>query len=598
MEPFEEQAMKFPYGMSHFEAIVTEGYFYQDRTDRIPRIEDAGKTLLFIRPRRFGKSLWLSTLRHYYDIALKDRFDELFGGLAIGRNPTPLRGRFFMLRLDFSCVDPTGTPAEIQRSLHSHINIRVRSFVRYYRHFELPEIPMDKSDAMASFHALLDAVREAGHPFYLLIDEYDNFANEVMSGIRDSRDEYNAIVHEKGPLKTLFKSFKAAMGDGLIERMFIAGVSPVVMTDITSGFNIAEDIYLLPEMNDLCGFSEAEVRAVFRSLVPEGETSELKAGMEMMRTYYNGYTFAPRLEEKVYNPTMVLYFFKHYQSYGEFPREMLDANLATDEAKLEFAAELPRGRQLLLDIAREAEPVSVTRISNRFGVSEMLSDVGKTHDFAAAFLYYFGVLSIGGVTAEGEIELRVPNLVTRGMYVNGIARFLLPDPGVRDDGRNAAEKVFTKGDMGPLAEFVETRFFRVFRNRDYRWANELTVKTAFLTLLYDDIRFIMDSERETRRGYADLTMIVRPDMRKYALLDVLVEFKYVPLSEAKLTGERARELSPEEVRALPAMATKMDEAKAQARRYAAELENKHGNLRLKTFAAVSLGFERLWAEAV
>jgi hypothetical protein len=152
--------------------------------------------------------------------------------------------------------------------------------------------------------------------------------------------------------------------------------------------------------------------------------------------------------------------------------------------------------------------------------------------------------------------------------------------------------------MGPLAEFVETRHFQVFRNRDYRWANELTVKTAFLTLLYDDIRFVMDSERETRRGYADLTMIVRPDMRKYRLLDVLIEFKFVGLAEAGLTGEQARNLSPEEVRSLPPMATKMDEAKAQARRYGAELEKKHGNLRLKIFAVISLGFERLWAEPV
>jgi hypothetical protein len=143
---------------------------------------------------------------------------------------------------------------------------------------------------------------------------------------------------------------------------------------------------------------------------------------------------------------------------------------------------------------------------------------------------------------------------------------------------------------------VETRYFQVFRNRDYRWANELTVKTAFLTLLYDDIRFIMDSERKTRRGYADLTMIVRPDMRKFALLDVLIEFKFVGLAEAEMTGEQARGLSAEELHVIPAMRTKIDQAKAQARRYAAELEKKHGNLRLKTFAVVSLGFERLWAE--
>ncbi|MFP4033576.1 MAG: AAA family ATPase [Desulfococcaceae bacterium] len=591
--------MKFPYGISHFETIATENYFYQDRTDRIPLVEETGKNLLFIRPRRFGKSLWLSTLRHYYDIAFQDRFEELFGGLAIGKNPTQERNRYFCIRWDFSCVDPTGTAADIARSLSDHLNIRARSFAMYYkRRFDLPEIRIDNDNGMASFFSILDAVYAMGHPFHLFIDEYDNFANEIMSGIRNSRDEYNALVHEKGPLKTLFKSLKSAAGEGLLERMFITGVSPVVMTDITSGFNIAEDIYLDRQFNDLCGFTEPEIRAMFRELQRESDIPDPESAMDMLRTYYNGYNFGPLPGERIYNPTMILYFFKHYQKQGEYPRQMLDANLATDEAKLEFAAGLPRGRQLLLDIVRDAEPVTITGISKRFGVAEMLNEAAKTHDFAVSFLYYFGVLSVTGMTAEGQLELRVPNLVVRGMYVNGIARFLIPDPGVRDDGRNAAEKVFTKGDIGPLAEFVETRYFQVFRNRDYRWANELTVKTAFLTLLYDDIRFVMDSERETRRGYADLTMIVRPDMRKYALLDVLIEFKFVTLAEANVTGEEARDLSPEEIQALPAMRTKMDEAKAQARRYAAEIEKKHGNLRLKTFAVASLGFERLWAESV
>ena len=590
--------MKFPYGISHFETVVTEGYFYQDRTDRIPLVEEAGKYLLFIRPRRFGKSLWLSTLRHYYDVSLKDRFDELFGHLEIGKSPTPERSRYMVLGLDFSCVDPSGTVADIKESMTAHIHAQIHNFLLYYQK-ELGEVTgVYGENGLASLIRLLGNVRAAGHPFYLFIDEYDNFANEVMSGLRHEEDMYTGLVHEKGPLKTFFKSLKQAAGEGSIRRMFITGVSPVVMTDITSGFNIAEDIYLDPDLNDLCGFTEGEVRDTLNAIAGDSDVPDPEAGMEMLRTYYNGYTFGSEPGEKIYNPTMVLYFFKKYQKNGEYPGQMLDANLATDEAKLEFVAGLPRGRQLLLDITRESEPVAITSISKRFGVAEMISDVGKTHDFVVSFLYYFGVLSVADITSEGQLELRVPNLVVRGLYVNGIARFLLPDPGVRDDGRKTAERVFTKGDIAPLCEFVESRYFQVFRNRDYRWANELTVKTAFLTLLYDDVRFIMDSERETRRGYADLTMIVRPDMRKYALLDILIEFKYVALGDAGVTGEQARNLSVEELQTLPAMAEKMEEARNQAIRYGADLEKKHGNLRLHTFAVVSLGFDRLWAEGV
>ncbi len=592
--------MKFPYGVSHFGKIIRENYYYCDRTDRIDAVEKTGNYLLFIRPRRFGKSLWLSTLRHYYDIAQKDRFTELFGKLAVGRRPTPLKNKYFILQWDFSCVDPTGSAEDIRRALHAHINACIYTFYSDYRAFFPDFSGLIETDAVASLKKLLAAARAAGHPVYLLIDEYDNFANEVMSGIRDAQDEYRAVVHEKGPLRTLFKAVKSAAGDGGINRIFITGVSPVVMSDLTSGFNIAENIYLEAEYNDLCGFSEAEFKETLQNVISEsgGDDADADKALLLARTYYNGYIFSPDSGQRLYNPTLALYFLKHYQRTGAFPREMLDANLATDEAKLSFAAGLPGGRQLILDITRESEPVTATGISNRFGVSEMLNPAAKTQEFLTSFLYYFGVLSIKGFTTAGKLELCVPNLVTRGLYVNRIAQFLLPDPVVRDAGRAAAERVFTEGDIGPLCAFVENRYFQAFHTPDYKWANELTVKTAFLTLLYDDIRFIMDSERETGRGYADLTMIIRPDMRKYDLLDVLFEFKYVKLSEAGVTGETARGLSGAELRALPAMKTKMADATSQARRYGGELEKKYGNLRLKTFAVVSLGFERLWAEAV
>lgn len=592
------EPMKFPYGISDFNKIIRGNYFYCDRTDRIPEIEDAGDYLLFIRPRRFGKSLWMSILCHYYDINEKDRFEELFGGLAIGRNPTPLHNRYLILKWDFSCVDPTGTVEQIRQSLYGHVNASIYNFYSKYRKIFPGFSDLLQEDALSSLKIMLAETRAAGYLLYLLIDEYDNFANEVMSGIRSEQDDYNALVHEKGPLKTLFKSVKSSAGEGSLDKIFITGVSPVVMSDITSGFNIAENIYLYADFNDLCGFTENEIRKTLAQVGEECPSCDIEEGMEMMRAYYNGYTFSPGLEQKVYNPTLALYFFKRFQKTGTYPREMLDANLAMDEAKLAFIAGLPRGNQLLLDITREGEPVTVSGISNRFGVSEMLNDAAKTQDFLISFLYYFGVLSITNLTAAGKLELQVPNLVTRGLYVNRIAQFLLPDPGIRDDGRAAAEKVFTQGDIVPLCEFVESRYFQVFHNPDYKWANELTVKTAFLTLLYDDIRYIMDSEREIGRGYVDLTMIIRPDMRKFELLDVLIEFKYVKLSEAGMTGENARKLTPAELQEIPAMKKEMAAAREQAKRYGRDLMKKHGNLRLKSFAVVSLGFERLWAEAV
>ena len=591
--------MKFPYGIADFNAVITEDYFYCDRSDRIPSLERIGKHLLFIRPRRFGKSLLLSMLHHYYDIAQKDRFETLFGNLAIGAKPTPFRNRYLILRWDFSWVDPTGTPDQIRRSLHDHINACIEHFCSRYREILKEPTPIEWENALVSIKHLLSAVQRTGHPLYLLIDEYDNFANEVLTMLRDQNDLYTALVHQNGPLKTLFKGLKSATGEGLIERMFITGVSPVVLSDITSGFNIAENIYLRDAFHDLCGFTEPEVEKILKSVIGECGYDEAEASkaLDLMRTYYNGYRFSPGVRTLVYNPTLAIYFTKFFQEDCKYPRKMLDANLATDEAKLEYAAEIAGGRQMLLDVLREQTPLTVSDIANRFGVRDMMEDESQDHAFTASFLYYFGILTIAGDTPDGELILKVPNLVMRGLYVDKIRKMLLPNPMERDDGRFAAKKVYQKGDMAPLCDFVENRFFRVFRNPDYRWANELTVKTAFLTLLYNDILYIMDSERETGRGRADLTMIVRPDMRRYEIFDVLIEFKFVSLKDAGSTGEQARNLSPERLREIPAMAAEMKAAREQATRYGDELKRKYGNLRLRRYAVVSLGFERIWWEA-
>ncbi len=186
----------------------------------------------------------------------------------------------------------------------------------------------------------------------------------------------------------------------------------------------------------------------------------------------------------------------------------------------------------------------------------------------------------------------------KGLYVERICEMLLPEPQERDEGKFAAKELYTKGNMEPLCKFIEEKYFRVFHNPDYKWANELTVKTAFLTLLYNNILYIMDSEHETNRGYADLTMIIRPDMRKFQILDILIEFKYVKLGEANLTGDEAKKLGHEELQKIPAMQKQIEKAKEQAKKYAKNLNEKYKNLRLRTFAVVSLGFERLWWEEV
>ena len=589
--------INFPYGMSDFRQIITEGYFYCDRTGVIPQLEK-GKTQLFIRPRRFGKSLLLSMLENYYDIARKDAFESLFGRLTIGRNPTPLRNRYFILRLDFSCVDPMGTPEEVKQSLYNHINGCIENFIFYYgdNGFDLSRAKVHGEDALYSIRSLIGAAAGAGHPVCVLIDEYDNFANTIMMlPIRDFRDRYEALVHDEGLLRTVFKVIKASTSGTGFDRVFITGVSPVVMSDITSGHNIAEDIFLEPEFWDLCGFREEEVEKALYNIASSCGLKEEKArdALLMMRTYYNGYSFVPGGSGLVYNPTLCLYFFKQFQKRCEYPRKMLDANLAVDDAKLEYVAAIPGGRDLILSLAEKGRNLFVRDIADRFGLLDMLRDQSRDRMFIASFLYYFGVLTLAGETENLQWILRVPNLVIQGLYVDRVRLMMLPDPVIRDEGRLAAEKVYQEGNIAPVCRFVQDRLFPVFKNRDYAQANELTIKTAFLALLYNDILYIMDSEPELERRYADLTMIIRPDKRYGKIFDVLIEFKFLTLKALGFTGEAIRAMALDELYALPAVVKALEGGKAQVMDYGDRLARKYRDLKLKTFVVASLGFERI-----
>ncbi|WP_080800483.1 AAA family ATPase, partial [Desulfamplus magnetovallimortis] len=428
---------KFPYGIADFKTVITEDYFYCDRTDKIPLLENS-KSQLFIRPRKFGKSLLLSMLENYYDVAQKDHFDEMFGHLAIGKKPTSLRNSYYILKWDFSCVDTTGDADYIKQMLFDHINGCIEGFLLYYRDYNLPDVKVDKNNALSSIKSLINAVRMTPYPVYLLIDEYDNFANTVMMGIHNDKERYNALVHDEGILRTLFKAVKSSTSGSGFDRVFITGVSPVVMSDITSGYNIAKDIYFKKELNDICGFREDEVISALGDIAEEcdlksGETNDaetndvesndvVEKALGMMKTYYNGYCFVPRWNQYIYNPTLCLYFFDHFQEMCDYPRKMLDSNLATDESKLEYIADIPMGREIIISMMENDNYLEVEDLSDRFGIREMLDASFKNNMFIVSFLYYFGVLTLAGETEELNLKLKVPNLVMQSLYVQRVQR--------------------------------------------------------------------------------------------------------------------------------------------------------------------------------
>lgn len=603
--------LKLSYAIRDFNQLISQDYVYLDRTDRIAVMEAVGNELLFLRPRRFGKSLWLSTLMNYYDIAKADEFERLFGHLAIGQKPTSLHNQYLVMKWDFSMISSHGSIDQIEKSLHNFINVWITAFAEDYRDL-LPAGIQTYPDAFTSFVSAVAAINRSPYKLYLFIDEYDNFANEVMMGSQgQNQKRYTDLVSGEGMFKTLFKNIKALVSGQGLERVFMTGVSPIVMNDVTSGANVNEDVTWLPYFSDLCGFSETEVLFLIEQIVAEGQLSQTKVEetLDQMRIFYNGSRFITHLPggnvadaSKVYNPILVLYFLRNIQRFGEYPENMLDSNLAPDYNKLVYISSHAKGEQLIHDALNEEAMVTVSNMSERFGVKEMLNP-DKQREYLAILLCFLGALTVGGKTAEAEMMLEIPNLVMQNLYAERMLNLTFRTADERDQGHEAARLFFSKGDIEPICAFVEKHLLSVYDNRDYKGFNELTLKTLFIALLHDNNLYIMDSEPALQRQYGDLVMILRSEMRHYHVFDLLIEFKYVPLKKLKvgkytLTGREVQTKSREALLKFRAVEEAFSAAQIQLRSYRQTLEQKYGKtLKLRTYTVMAVSYERLlWTE--
>ena len=594
--------IKFPYGLCDFYRIQTENYFYVDRTKHIRVIEeDFSDQLIFLRPRRFGKSLLLSMLENYYDIAKASEFEQLFGHLAIGPNPTPKHNQYFVMTWDFSKIEAQGNVEQIRQTLIEHVNNCIKAFERRYQAYLPYPIEINCNNAISSFESLLMSVNATDNRLYLLIDEYDNFANELMIGQhQESPSRYETLLSGEGIVKTLFKAVKSGAGGRGLERVFITGVSPVVLSDLSSGYNVAESIDLRREFNDLCGFLESEMVSTLTQIANACDFSDenVQQALFLMRTFYNGYRFSQDVKESIYNPTLALYFLKGWQQDCRFPSQLLDHNLGMDRSKLTYISRLPYGESVIVQALNEEPPLTLEQLASGFGVADMLY-APQDVTFMISLLYFLGILTLAGANDDGELLFKIPNLVIRKLYAEQLKECLLPDLTEQNQSRFLAKQFYKTGNLQPLCDFMEQRYFKAFDNRDYPQTNELTIKTVFLTLLFNDTFYIMDSETELERRYADLTMIVRPERRKSTLHNFLLEFKYLNLSKIGLTGKKAREMSCEEIKALSVVQQKFTEGKAQLFDYEKRLKNKYTKtLPFQTIIVVALGLERVVWERV
>jgi len=515
--------MKFAYGTSDFYKIITQGRFYVDRTDRIPLIEEAGEHLLFLRPRRFGKSLLLSMLENYYDVARADEFDRIFGHLAIGKNPTKRHSQYFVLKWDFSAVSPQGESRDIERNLHRYLNKRIEKFAVYYQDRLPLAIRTEPDDAMASFQSLLTAILNTPHKLCLLIDEYDNFANQLIVAHKD--DLYRELTGDDSFLKTFFKTLKEGRKNGIISNVFITGVLPITIDDLASGFNIASFITLEPEFEAMLGFTQAETDHLLDEIYRDYEMDPAtrKEVNDLIRNHYNGYHFVSPEGEALYNSTILMYFLHYFTRYKTIPEFLTDMNLRTD---LSWVRRITGANP-----ANTEEFVSRLTTENVIAYDKnfLVTKFNMFQFFEKGF-YPISFFYLGMLTRQDDFHLRLPNLNMRQIFVEYFNELHRID--VSTKYAEMMQNFVNQPDLPRLFADYWELYVSQLPEAVFQKVNENFYRTTFFELCsrYLSKWFTWNVERSYPRGRTDLEFVGKYH-EKFAGTRMVIEFKYYSNAE-------------------------------------------------------------------
>ncbi|MEZ4663873.1 MAG: AAA family ATPase [Caldilineaceae bacterium] len=518
---------RIPYGVADYGRLRRENAYYVDKTHYIPKIEAAPFYLFCIRPRRFGKSLWLSVLQHYYDVNQADNFDLLFGETYIGRQPTPDRNSYLILFFNFALVNPAID--KVEASFESNGTNEIDSFLRrYQRFFSDAEIDYVQAGANVAdklqrifYHAVEHQLK-----IYLLIDEYDNFANTILTTY--GQEAYHDLTHGAGFFRYFFNLLKGATGGQIsgLTRLFITGVSPVTMDDVTSGFNIGTNISIDSRYNEMIGFTEAEVRSMLDDyqnygLLPLG----VEQSLQLMQVWYNNYRFGQRAETPMYNSDMVLYFLLRTDADNGVPLNLIDENIRIDYNKLRHLMAVDQrlngNFSLLRRLIEEEETTSPIKLS--FPLEQILD-----HENFISLLYYFGLLTMAGV-ADGKPLLRIPNRTVKdlmyGYIRSGFADVNVFKLDVWKLSRLLDDMAY-RGQWQPFFDYLSSEIQQQASVRDHL-NGEKVLQGFLLAYLNVTHNFLTWSEREMGGGFVDLYL--EPFLSRFPGIQYgyLIELEYI-----------------------------------------------------------------------
>ena len=529
-----ESIKQIPYGVADFESMVNRHLYYVDKTMYLAELEKQPDTLIFIRPRRFGKSFFISMMRAYYDKSKAKDFDTLFGSLWIGSHPTPLRNHYQVLYLDFSRI--LGNIDVLEEKFNSYCCDQLNDFIDTYRD-DYPKERVDEllrsDDAGQKLNLLLNMSRKYDQPLYLIIDEYDNFTNVVLS--EHGEAIYHNMTHAAGFYREVFKKFK-----GMFERIFLTGVSPVTLDDLTSGFNIGWNVSMAPELDKMLGFSTEDVRQMFTYYKEVGmlpADCDIEAMITEMKPWYDNYCFAEECldsDVRVFNCDMVLYYLRNYVSYKRSPEIMLDPNTKTDYKKLNMLIQLDKldgnRKGVMMEIIEKGE-IAATLVPS-FSANEMTDP-----ETFPSLLFYYGMLTIKG-TRGSRLILGIPNNNVRKQYYNYILNELSKHRAVNISKlRDYFDLMSFDGQWREGFQYMADCYKQLSSVRD-SIEGERNIQGFFLAYLSLNDYYITAPEVELNHGYCDFFLL--PNMTHYqANHSYILELKYIPKSD--YTEEKAAE---------------------------------------------------------
>ena len=516
---------KLPYGISDYERLKENDYYYVDKTIYIEKLENIAEPyIMFLRPRKFGKTLFTSTLENYYDLKKKEKFESLFKDTYIGKNPTKLKNSYNILKFNFSGIDTSNEETTI-KGFKKEVSSSIMQFVKKYG-MDFYVNNDDEAENILDNLVKAFSIQKSNEKIYAIIDEYDHFANELLGF---NTNQFKNLVSKNGKVRKWYEILKKGT-ESVIDRIFITGVAPITLDSLTSGFNISSDKTQNARFNAMIGFTEQQLKSLMRD--QEIEEKEQEEILPIMKENYDGYKFSINGKEKIYNSNMCLYFLNNYLELRKIPNQLIDMNIASDYSKL--------GKMLSLCKGEEREKVIEKTVSGEGIISEITQKFNPAIEFTetdlVSMLYYLGYLTIAGEEIGYPI-LKIPNKIMKEIYSEYFLKILKEDIqlDINDNYTEIAREIALEGKITKIVEMLE-KYLQNLSNRDYQKFDEKYVKLIFYCIAMNLKIFRLKSEMEVQRKYPDILLIPKDQSKDYK--GVMIEFKYLKKGEESKLKEK------------------------------------------------------------